>query len=341
MRSVSGKSSRERANGRAIVGALIAALALSGIACGEPSAKAPDDASPQHASAQKRALAEPPRSFHDEIWTGEAQVTRAYYDDTIAVYIEAGVDPARLTWMYGYARQAWEYVRSTYGSLGPDPRLYIVVHSNRAIEEATISTHSGDGFGLRNVIDLGTAWDWSTPDDGGLEVFTHELAHLVEWGSKNVRNSPSYGFWGDGPWPAIFVYDVYKALGHDDWAAAFRDEMLHSTNESLLPALPGEHPFFASWFYPLYVQYGEARLLDRYFSLLAECFPKREQLVHGKLEQHYERDATLGEVVHFWSGATGENLTARFAQAFGWSEEMQRQLEDAQRALPCADNYPH
>lgn len=283
------------------------------------------------------ALAAPPPTIVDGIRQGNPVVRRVSYDDDVAVYFGEGLS-TDATWMVDHVRAVWRYMKRTYGPFGPDPRLYVVAHANRAYDYATIGTRFDAAFGHRNVIDLGGSWDWQRPAPVNYEVITHELAHLIEGGGKDTRESPSFEFWKDGPWPEIAVYDLYRGVGREAWAEDWKRRMLENTNGSYMTAvLPGQYHFFRDWFYPIYRQYGGAAVLNRYFTLLSQCFPKRPMPGGG---QEYARRATFGEVVHFWSAAAGADLKPLAARAFGWSRRMDAELAQAQQTFGCARTYP-
>ena len=117
--------------------------------------------------------------------------------------------------------------------------------------------------------------------------------------------------------------------------------MWNSQNQSRSADLKGRSfAYFRDWFHPIHQQYGGAAVFNRYFTLLSQCFPKKEINVGGRPAKQYARRATLGEVVHFWSGAAGVNLTSQFTKAFGWTAKIQSELSQAQRDMPCANTYP-
>ncbi|MCH5687794.1 hypothetical protein LWM68_28105 [Niabella sp. W65] len=72
--------------------------------------------------------------------------------------------------------------------------------------------------------------------------------------------------------------------------------------------------WFRNWFFPIYEQYGKVKVLNRFFELLAAHFPKR-QGANGI--STYARRMNMGEFIHFWSGASGVNLSIRAQMAFG------------------------
>ena len=60
---------------------------------------------------------------------------------------------------------------------------------------------------------LRRVFEWSitvTVMLSALDMIVHEVAHIVEGGSKNTQRSPQFGIWGDSKWAEIFIYDVYR-----------------------------------------------------------------------------------------------------------------------------------
>lgn len=284
-------------------------------------------------SAEKQAkLSEPPATIRDFIRPGGPAVNRVFSDDEIAVYFGEGMDP-KVDWMHGYIRDVWRIIKRTYGSFGPDPRIYVVAHANKQFNYATINNRFDAGFGYRNVIDLGGAWDWHKPAQLNYEVITHELSHIVEGGSKNTQESPSFEFWGDGPWAEIFIFDIYTKLGKKDWADDWYKRMQTSRNSHYGGG--EKFFFFRDWFYPIYSQHGGAKLFDRYFTLLAEKFPKKDvSVADGAKAKCYARRATYGEVLHFFSAAAGADLRKQYVTAFGWDGKIEQQWTKARADFP-------
>ncbi|MBS1718901.1 MAG: hypothetical protein JST35_00470 [Armatimonadetes bacterium] len=279
------------------------------------------------------APADPPEVIRDFIRPGGPEVKRAYFDRELAVYYGEGMDP-QVNWMNDYTREVWRYMRRTYGSFGPDPRMYVVAHTNKAFNYATINNRFDEGFGWRNVIDLGGSWDWHKPAQLNYEVITHELAHIVEGASKNTKDSPSFEFWGDGPWPEIFIFDVYTKLGRKDWSDNWYQRLQTSRNSHYGGGQ--RFYFFRDWFYPIYQNHGGIETFNRYFDLLAKYFPKREITVGGGAKAlTYARRATFGEVLHFFSAAARFDLREQYAKAFGWGPKIQEEWNKARTDFPA------
>ena len=86
--------------------------------------------------------------------------------------------------------------------------------------------------------------------------------------------------------------------------------------------------WFRDWFYPVYRDHGETRVLADFFRLLSEHFPKDGN-------RKYTRSMNWGEFVHFFSGAARTNLKARATNAFGWTTEMEREFVRARTEFPA------
>jgi hypothetical protein len=84
--------------------------------------------------------------------------------------------------------------------------------------------------------------------------------------------------------------------------------------------------WFRDWFYPIYNSYGGSQVLNRFFSLLAQYFPKNGN--------NYSRGMNWGEFVHFWSGAAGVNLKSLATTAFGWPAQYETQFNQARIDFP-------
>jgi len=281
--------------------------------------------------------AEPPAVIQNFIRSDAPMVKLVRHDSEVAIYFGEGMDP-KVDWMDDYIRQVWRYMKKTFGSYGPDGRMYVVAHANNAYNYATIHNRFDAGFGYRNVIDLGGAWNWSEPTRLNYEVITHELAHIVEGASKDTQESPSFEFWGDGPWPEIFIFDVFSQLGKKDWADAWFQKMQSSLNSHYGGGK--KYLFFRDWFHPIYAKYGGMKLFDRYFTLLSKHFPKHEITVAGeKKAKQYARRATFGEVLHFFSAAARADLRAQYTICFGWDDKMEIERKRARKDFPML-KYP-
>lgn len=264
----------------------------------------------------------PPATWQEHWFDHTQLLTRKFYDNDIAVYYDADV-PNTVTWPFQYMGDVWRYTKSVYGDFGgPNKRLFINLHQGRYSggHPATIFDAHHD---YRNTIDCGPG-SWTSADYANSALLTHEVGHIVELGSKGKKGSPAFGLWGDSKWMEIYQYDVYKGLGQTAFATQWYNEKLNTVD-----SFPRANTrWFRDWFYPIYNQYGEAQVLNNYFTLLSQNFPKSSNGVD------YARGLNWGEFVHFWSGAAGVNLKPLATNAFGWPAEWETQFNQAKIDFP-------
>jgi len=265
----------------------------------------------------------PPKTWQEHWFEHKQLVTRVYYDDTVAVYYDNDVDRA-ITWPFSYLAKVWAYTKKTYGNFGSDQRLFVILHTGK-YSGGHPSTYFDSSHDYRNMIDVGssstTAWTSGTGND--LDLTTHEVGHIVEGASKGVHNSPAFGLWGDSKWMEIYIFDVYRGLGRYQDTARWYNMMMNTVDD--FPAAGTR--WFKNWFYPIYNQYGGSKVLNNYFTLLAEYFPKNGT--------DYARNLNWGEFIHFWSGAAGTSLKAQATLAFGWPADWETQFNQAKKDFPA------
>ncbi|HEU4554046.1 MAG TPA: hypothetical protein VFS25_14480 [Chitinophaga sp.] len=272
-------------------------------------------------AAVKAALAAPPATWQEHWFEHNQLLSRMFYDNDVAVYYDNDVSRS-VTWPYTYMGDVWRYTKSVYGAFGSDPRLFAVFHTGK-YSGGHPSTYFDASHDYRNVIDVGSGSTsaWLSGAGNDLDIVTHEVAHIVEGASKGYHNSPAFGIWGDSKWAEIFIYDVYKGLGRTADATRWYNLVINNTDG--YPRAGTQ--WFRNWFYPIYQLKGTAGL-NKYFTLLAQYFPKNGQ--------NYARDMNMGEFVHFWSGAVGKNLKAQATIAFGWTAQYETQFNQARAAFP-------
>ncbi|HEX8614901.1 MAG TPA: AbfB domain-containing protein [Telluria sp.] len=263
-------------------------------------------------------MAAPPAMWQEHWFDHKQNLSRVFYNNDIAVYVDGDVDRTQ-TWMNSYITNAWRYTRRVYGDFGDD-RLFAVFHTNK-YNGGHPATRFDASHDHRNMIDVGPG-PWRDANDLGL--ITHEIAHIVELGSKGVQGSPAFGIWGDSKWAEIYTYDLYRGLGLRDQELRAHDIFMNTTDD--FPRA-GTH-WFRDWFLPIYNNHGKTAVLNNYFALVARCYPRQGQ--------NYTRQMNWGEFVHFWSGAAGVNLKQQATVAFGWNDEWDRQLIQAQGEFACA-----
>ncbi len=264
----------------------------------------------------------PPYKWKEHWFEHKQILTRVFYDDNVAVYYDGEVNRT-VTWPFKVMADVWKYTKDTYGQFGKDGRLFVILHSGK-YGGGHPSTYFDASHDFRNVIDvgLGNLNAWMEPTGETIRIPVHEVGHIVEGASKGIHNSPSFPIWGDSKWMEIYIYDVLKALGYNKEANDIYAQM--QTQKDNFPR-PGTQ-WFKNWFYPIYSEHGGAKVLNRYFELLAANFSKK-----GKA---YSRDMNWGEFVHFWSGAAGVNLKTQATTAFGWTNEWEQQFKQAQKDFP-------
>ncbi|MBO9204967.1 MULTISPECIES: T9SS type A sorting domain-containing protein [Niastella] len=264
----------------------------------------------------------PPATWQEHWFEHNQLLNRKFYDNDVAVYYDNDVSSS-VTWPYTYMGDVWRYVKNVYGSFGSDPHLFAIYHTNK-YSGGHPSTYFDASHDNRNVIDVGPG-PWTSGGTGGdLDISTHEVAHIVEGASKGVKGSPAFPIWGDSKWAEIFIYDVYLGLGKSTEATRWYNQMQNSTDNF---PVTGTH-WFRDWFYPIYHNYGGTQVLNRFFTLLAQYFPKSGN--------SYSRDMNWGEFIHFWSGAAGVSLKPLATAAFGWTTTFETQFNQARNDFPFA-----
>ncbi|WP_216848935.1 discoidin domain-containing protein [Pedobacter sp. L105] len=282
-----------------------------------------------------RALAEPPATWQEH-WFEHVQLLNKVFSDTsVAVYFDNDVSRT-ITWPNTYLAQVWNYTKQKYGSFGTDSRLFVILHTGR-YGGGHPSTYMDASHDYRNVIDCGsnstTAWLSGTGND--LDLTTHEVGHIVELASKNIQGSPAFNIWHDSKFMELYIYDVYQGLGRT--ADAQRWYNLVLGNSDTYPRANSH--WFKDFWYPIYTQQGNPASINNYFTLLSLYFPT--QTVSNGITNisKYSRDLNFGEFVHFWSGATGIDLTPLALTAFGNLDEQGNdwlaQLQQAKLTFPA------
>jgi len=253
----------------------------------------------------------PARVWQEKWLDHRLTLDRVYYNDDVAIYYDAGMERT-VTWPNAFMTKVWKYVKEVYGNFGAENRLYIVFHSGTYSGGRTGNIFD-EATGYRSLSDV-TSADWKQMADWNIDAHVHEIGHVVEGSSKGVHGSPAFGVWKDSKWAEIFQYDVYKNLGMESDAQRLYDLYMGQSDD-----FPRAGTYwFRDWFYPVYNQYGENRVLNEFFTLLSKHFPKNGQA--------YARGMNIGEFVHFYSGAAGVNLKAQATKAFGWTPEMESQF---------------
>ncbi|RRJ67645.1 hypothetical protein EHV15_18345 [Paenibacillus oralis] len=267
------------------------------------------------------AASAPPSTWQEHWFEHKELLKLAYYDDEVAVYFDDDINPNQANWIYSTAADVWRYTKQTYGPMGGDGRLYVVVH-NKKYSGGHPGYYYNADHDYRNVIDIGGS-DFSSRGGWNLDILVHEIAHIVEFAANGAKGSPAFRLWGDSKWAEIYQYDVYKALGYDSEAKRIYNSFI-STSENFPRA--GTY-WFKNWFYPVYDNYGKNQALTRFFQLLAQYFPRNSA-------GYFTRDLNMGEYVHFMSGAAKADLKSLASGAFGWTNEYESQYQAARKEFP-------
>lgn len=268
-----------------------------------------------------------------ETWSGHGQImTKVAEGYDTAIYYSDEIIRNGLRSHSEFIRKLWKHVKATYGQFGPeDSRLFAFFHSRVPTSiymQNSIQSYFDIQSECKNLIDFvgkeKTAWSRSLNGTEDLDSVTHEVAHLVEWASKGVHGSPTYQLWGDSAWAEIFTLDAYYSLGYHDDKDRWHALMLQSKYDS-----PKKDTYwYRDWFFPIYKCCGGGELLSRYFEKLAEHFPRKEN------GWEYARDITLGEHIHFFSGAASIDLKTYAIRAFSWDKKIEQELLEAKSNFP-------
>ncbi|MCC4228704.1 discoidin domain-containing protein [Zunongwangia profunda] len=261
-----------------------------------------------------------------EHWFDHTELVQLVYEDEdLALYYDSDVDRS-ITWPNTTFSDVWEYVKTVYGSYGEDEKLYAILHTDK-YSGGHPSTFMDESHDFRNVVDCGP-YTWQDEDpDLGLSMMIHEVGHIVEGATNGIQYNPAWDIWGDSKWAEIFVYDVYKGIGKDDFAQHAYDDFMNTVDDYPRPGTM----WFRNWFYPIYSNYGEAALLNNFYDLLADYFPT------NSAKNRFSRRMNMGEFIHFWSGAANHDLKEQATIAFGWSSIYEEQLTKAREDFPELD----
>jgi hypothetical protein len=264
----------------------------------------------------------PPNHWVEHWFEHNQNLTRVFADSDVAIYFDKDVIKT-ITWPNQFLGDVWRYTKRVYGDFGPENNLYAIFHSGK-YSGGHPATYFDAHHDNRNVIDCGSnSLDaWTSGQGNDLDLPTHEVAHVVEGAAKGVKNSPQFGIWGDSKWAEIFNYDVYLGLGRTADATRWYNMMINGRDN--FPR--ANTAWFKDWFYPIYTQYGRSAVLNNYFTLLAQHFPKNGN--------QYSRNMNWGEFIHFWSGAAKTNLKDLATNAFGWTNEWNTLFNQARVDFP-------
>ncbi len=289
-----------------------------------------------------------PATLSDYVAGHGTAMTRVACNADVAVYFDAdlrALSGAGTAWVTPFTTDVWRHMKDSYGACSTKPPLSEKVGTKcerfGEPKPALAFFHQGKHHGgtvanrfdsfanFRTTIDVGTN-GWRESDGILHDMIVHEFCHHVEGSSQGVHESPAFPIWGDSKWAEFCVYDFYARTGRT--ADADRVFKMWTAGRDNLPPGARNAAWFKDWFYPLWKENGgNAAVMQRFFGLLAQHFPKRS--ANGGANTTYSRRMNAGEYVHFTSAAAGKDLSARAAQAFN-SGFKRAEFEQAKRDFP-------
>ncbi len=263
----------------------------------------------------------PPRGLTEAANGHTEAVTRQYFDADAAIYYDPEVD-REIIWPFNYFSEAWNYVKETYGGFGNENLLYVIAHGEETAP-FTRTIFDEDAAG-RSILDI--AVTESEPSAAKRDQIAFLMSTIVENSSNRVHLSPAAAVWQD-KFSEIFTYDLYMGMGSEQDA-----ERVAGVYNERSANYPSENVFwFRDWFFPIYDTYGGSITLANFLNILSKNYP-----IDGTA---YAGEMNMGQMVHFFSGATGEDLQLLAEQAFGWNDEWAFQLLQARAQFPNL-SYP-
>jgi hypothetical protein len=257
----------------------------------------------------------PPTTWQEHWYEHAGEVTLVGYDDCVAVYFDADMDPSDAPWLQDFMSKAWTYNLETYGNLDQG-RFYAIFHQNKYVG-CHYDLHYEGGHDFRSVIDCGLN-DWA---EGDYEMPARALSYVVEQTAGHAkRGSPASWLWQNA-FSEIYLYDLYVGLGMQDLADSTWDDLEPTHHDYPFPP----SYWFADYYYPVWRDHGETQVLAKFFALLREHYP-----VSGDTMP----DMTWGEYIHFVSGAAGADVEAQATYAFGWTSQWTQELNQARADYP-------
>lgn len=258
----------------------------------------------------------PPKLWQEHWFEHNSLLHRVYFDTNLALYFDEHMD-STVTWPRKTFSDAWAYIKKNYGPYGDSTRLYVIMHGSLYSGEGHPSPYYDPTHDYRNAIDQGMT-DWTYPTGDNIRIPIHEIGHIVASSSYGVTHDISSSQWGDSKFAEIFIYDVCANIGRQDEADRVYDQMQFQTDT--FPKAGTQ--WFKDWFYPIYAKYGKGAVLARYFKEISDNAHERSEGLN------------MGEFVHFFSGAAGVNLKDQATIAFGWTDEWDAELKQAQKDYP-------
>ncbi len=258
----------------------------------------------------------PPRALVED-WSDHDEVlNRQVLNGFVGVFFDPEVDRTS-EWTFDFFGNIWPRTLSVYGRYGEPSSLYVVAHGED--KSTYYGTYLEAGSGKRNIIDFpltSTEFDSQTADEA-LAL----LAGVVESAYGNNSGAPASGVW-NSKFAEIFIYDTYLSQGLD--AEAERVKAEFEAKSETFPS--ADSYWFRDWLFPIYETYNQEATFNAFFNLIKTYYPADAGT--------YAKTMTVGEFVHFFSGAAGVNLKSMFEDAFGWDTSYDQELLMAQAQFP-------
>lgn len=246
------------------------------------------------------------------------------HDGHAVIYADNAVVRTSAAWVQPFSSKVWQYIKTTYGAFGSDPRVYVVTHQGTRYPGGHAAGYQDAHHGNRNVFDVNQAtWTQSQP---AMNLIVRQAASIAESHNNGIRGSAGFSLWGF-KLGDLFEYDIYMGLGMTAEAQATHDRLLLASDSS---PRAGSY-WFRDWHLPIWMTHGRSQVLAKFFRLLAQHYPT----VAEGTGRRYARSLNHGEYVHFMSGAAGTSLKTLATQAFGWTAEMEAQFSKARTDFPA------
>ena len=203
----------------AVISRPFATVALASLAITEdesrggsqsPQPRSKKAASNKKSETQPQApkLPAPPETWQEHCFDHRELVKLVASNDDVALYFDDAMPRRGIAWMVPFVTKAWQYTKKTYGTFGPDPRLFLIFHQGK-FGGGHPSTYFDESHDRRNATDCGLDnWDHSS-----IDVVSHEIGHIVEGANNDLEESPAFEIWHDSKWIEFYQFDLYMALG--------------------------------------------------------------------------------------------------------------------------------
>ena len=262
-----------------------------------------------------------PERFMTQEWNGAEQALyREYFDANVGIYYDENVD-REIIWPRSFTSQVWEYARERY-ELGSQ-LVYAVFHSTEV--DPFVGNIYDEETTNKYLFDISLHGEENVADK---DLIIEMISKIVQTSAFGVNTSPASNLWQD-KWKEIFMYDVYSVLNMDEDAQRIKDTYLDVSAD--YPAT--ETYWLKDWFLPIYENYEAGVTLGDFFEVVSS------NLTLDSLGISYDQQLNMGEFVHFFSAATGDDIQALAENAFGWNSDWNTELLQARADYPNV-NYP-